>query len=172
MFVQEEIGLAVSFAVAQNGLAGLRRGGWLLTASQAAYGDGISGTARVGPSGGWPGVTKLVKVNVGDVVADGSTVRLPLRWEATGPGSGLFPALDADITLSPDGEQATKLTLTGVYRPPLGSLGAVLDRALLSRVANATIRDFLSRLAVAMAMPPADRAAADSGLMTSPPQAI
>jgi hypothetical protein len=46
-----------------------------------------------------------------------------LRWEATGPGGRLFPALDADITLTPAGEHATLLGLAGCYRPPLGSWG-------------------------------------------------
>jgi hypothetical protein len=152
MFVREEIRLEASFDVAQTGLASLRRGCWLLNASQAAYGHGISGTARVGPAGGWPTVSKLVSIEVGDLITHEASASLPLRWEATGPGSGLFPALDADITLSQD-EHATMLSLTGVYRPPLGTLGAMLDRAFLSRVASATIRDFLSRLANVIADP-------------------
>jgi hypothetical protein len=155
VFVREEVRLEAVFGAARTGLAGLSRGGWLLNASQAAYGDGISGTARVGPPGGWPGVSKLVRVEVGDVVARADSASLPLRWEAIGPGSGLFPALDADITVTPDGERATRLILTGVYRPPLGSLGAMLDRALLSRIATATIRDFIGRLAIAIAGPSA-----------------
>jgi hypothetical protein len=39
------------------------------------------------------------------------------------------------------------LTLTGVYRQPLGVVGAMLDRAILSRLAAATIRDFIGHLA-------------------------
>ena len=47
---------------------------------------------------------------------------------------------------------ATTLTLTGVYRPPLGSVGAGLDQAILHRVATATIRDFLARVGAAITM--------------------
>lgn len=154
MFVREDVRLEASFDAARIGLAGLRRS-WLLNASQAAYGNGISRTARVGPTGGWPGVSKLVKVEVGDLVAHDDSASLPLRWEATGPGSGLFPALDADIILSTAEDHATMLTLAGVYRPPLGSVGAILDRALLSHIAMATIRDFVGRLAVALLDPSA-----------------
>jgi hypothetical protein len=150
MFVREEARLPLGFAVACTGLARLARGGRLLDASQAAYGDGVTGLAKVGPPDTRPGLSKLVTIHVGDVVASGDEARLPLRWEATGPGSSLFPALDADITLGPDGELATSLTLTGVYRPPLGMVGAMLDRAVLSRVAAATIRDFVGRLAQAI----------------------
>jgi hypothetical protein len=147
MFVREEASLPVTFAVACTGLADLARGDWLLNASRAAYGDGATGLARVGPPAAWPGLSKLVTIHVGDVVTSDDAARLPLRWEATGPGSGLFPALDADIIVIADGEHATVLTLTGVYRPPLGTVGAILDRAVLSRVADATIRNFIGRLA-------------------------
>jgi hypothetical protein len=147
MFVRDEARIPVAFAVVCTRLAGLAAGGLLLDAAQAAYGDGATGMVRVGPPGTWPGLSKLVAIHVGDVAATADAARLPLRWDATGPGSSLFPALDADITLAPDGEHATTLTLTGVYRPPLGVVGAVLDRAILSRVATATIRDFIGRLA-------------------------
>ena len=73
-----------------------------------------------------------------------------IRWEATGPGGALFPALDADITLSPAGDDATKLMVAGVYRPPLGVLGAGLDRVIMHRVAEATIGVFAQDIAAAM----------------------
>lgn len=138
------------FGVARRCLAELSGGGLLLDASQAAYRDGASGEARVGPTGAWPGLSKLVTIRVGNVVTSDDGARLPLRWEATGPGGSLFPALDADIVLTPDGEHATSLTLTGVYRPPLGMVGAMLDRGGLSRIAAATVRDFIGRLALAI----------------------
>jgi hypothetical protein len=150
MFVQEEARLPVGFAVACTGLARLARGGRLLDASQGAYGDGVTGLAKVGPPGTWPDLSKLVMIQVGDMAVTDDSARLPLRWEATGTGSGLFPALDADIAVTPDGEDATTLILTGVYRPPLGKLGALLDHAILSHVATATIRDFVGRLAQAI----------------------
>jgi hypothetical protein len=149
VFVREEALLTVSFAAAQAGLAGVARGGWLLNASQAAYGDGITGLAAVSLPG-LPVVSKLVRVHIGEVVATDHSARLPLRWEATGPGSGLFPALDADVTVAADANQTTIMVLTGVYRPPLGDFGAMIDRAILSRVASATIRDFVNRLALAV----------------------
>jgi hypothetical protein len=151
MFVQEEARLPIGFAIACTRLAPLAQsGGLLLDASQTAYGDGISGLAKVGPPGMWPDLSKLVMIQVGELIVADDSARLPLRWEATGPGSGLLPALDADITITQDGDDATMLTLTGVYRPPLGRLGVLLDHAILSRVAAATIRDFVGRLAQAI----------------------
>ncbi len=71
---------------------------------------------------------------------------LTLRWEAAGP-RGVFPALDADITLTSAGPGASRLSLSGSYRPPLAALGAALDKAILHRAADATTRSFLSSIA-------------------------
>ena len=80
---------------------------------------------------------------------------LALRWEATGPGGRLFPALDADMSLTPAGEHSTRLSLAGVYRPPLAALGAGLDRAVFHKVADATVRSLLARVANVLGPPPA-----------------
>jgi hypothetical protein len=80
---------------------------------------------------------------------------LPLRWQAAGTGGGLFPALDADITVAPYGESKTLIALAGVYRAPLGPVGAALDRVVLRRVAVATVRRFVRRVDEAIADPAA-----------------
>jgi hypothetical protein len=151
MFVREELPLTAAFPAARDRLAAMARSGSLLTAAQAATNwsgssDGTTGVARVGPLGPIRGLSRVVEVQLGDLVAHDDSAQLALRWEAAGPGGGLFPALDADITLARVDDQATTLTLTGVYRPPLGSVGAGLDRAVLHRLAVATIRDFLGRV--------------------------
>jgi hypothetical protein len=69
----------------------------------------------------------------------------------TGPGGRLFPALDADIWLTPAGEHSIRLSLAGVYRPPLAVLGAGLDKAVFHRVADATVRSLLARVADVLA---------------------
>ena len=143
MFVGEEVRVDVGFAVAWARLAQLSDSGALLGTSEDAY----TGLARVGLLG----VSKLVRVQVRELSwADGSA-GLAMRWEATGAGGALFPVLDADVRLTPDGAESTLLTLAGVYRPPLGSLGAALDRAILHRVAAATIRSFVAQVAAQIA---------------------
>jgi hypothetical protein len=109
---------------------------------------------RVGPLGTAPGLSKLVEVRLLDPVNRGDSAVLALRWEATGPGGGFFPVLDADIALTPAGGHSTRLSLAGSYRPPLGAVGAALDRAILHKVADATIRSLLTRVADALAGPP------------------
>jgi len=153
VFVGDEVLLDVSFVAARARLANLTRGGSLLSVSEGAYGEGIAGLARVGPLGSAPGISRLVEVHARDLAETSDSARLALRWAATGPGGRLFPALDADLTLRSAGEQATVLALIGAYRPPLGGLGAGLDRAILHRVATATIRAFLGRVADAIVRP-------------------
>src|SRR5215470_4476255 len=140
MFVTHDITLGVGFGVAQARLANLVHGSWLSGASQAAYKAGLARAIRVGPFGDMPGASKLVQVRFLDPVYHPEAMTVGLRWEATGPAGGLFPVLDADISLAREGEQKTRLALIGAYRPPLGHFGAGLDRAILNRVATATIR--------------------------------
>ena len=140
MFVGDEVRLEISFAVARERLVRLGESGALAGTSEDAYGPGLT---RVGVVG----VSKLVRVQVRELSWTDLSAGLALRWEATGPGGGLFPVLDADLKLAPDG-QGTMLTMAGSYRPPFGSLGEALDRALLSRVAAATIRSFIAQVAV------------------------
>jgi hypothetical protein len=149
MFVGDEVVLDVSFAVARARLADLMRNELLRSASEDAYGAGITGLARVGALG----LGKVVRVQVRELAQTGGRTGIAIRWEATGPGGGLFPALDADIVLVPATDQTTLLSLAGVYRPPLGPLGVALDRAVLHGVAAATIRNFLGRLAAGITSP-------------------
>jgi hypothetical protein len=94
----------------------------------------------------------------------GRSIGLAIRWEATGPSGGLFPVLDADLTVAPYGERITILAIAGAYRPPLGAAGAALDRAILHRMAEATIRAFLAQVARRITGQPAT-----NGAGTGPP---
>ena len=151
MFVGDEMQLEISFAVARDRLRQLAEAGALLGSSEDAYDHATTGLQRVGV----PGLSKLVRVQVRELAWTDRSVGLAIRWEASGPGGGLFPVLDADITMAPFGEQVTLLALAGAYRPPLGAMGAALDRAILHRVASATIRAFLAQVAGRIAGQPA-----------------
>jgi hypothetical protein len=150
MFVQHETTLPLPFASATARLENVVHGTVLVTASQQSYGEGVTGVFRVGPA---RGVSRLVEVRFRDLVMHGDTAVLTLRWEASGPGGGLFPALDADLTLSAAGAGATALRLDGSYRPPLGAVGERLDRAILHRIAAATMESFVCRIAQAIIDP-------------------
>ena len=49
--------------------------------------------------------------------------------------------------MQPEEAESTRLTLNARYDPPLGKLGELIDRALMHRLAQATIKDFVERLA-------------------------
>jgi hypothetical protein len=151
--------LDVGYAIARERLMRLADGGTLLSTSEDAYDHAAAGLAKVGI----PGLSKLVRVQVRELTRTEGSAALAIRWEATGPGGGLFPVLDADISLAPAGDAAedgaTVLTMAGVYRPPLGGLGQALDRAILHRLALATIRGFLTGLAARIAGQPAENVA-------------
>jgi hypothetical protein len=153
VFIDDEVLLAVGFEAARAGLAKLACDDALTSASEGAYSEGVTELIRVGPLESVPGTSKLVKVRFKDLVTRDGHAGLAVRWEATGPGGGLFPALDADITVTPAGEQTAILRLAGSYRPPLGALGTALDTAIMHRVATATIRTFLNHLAAAIVSP-------------------
>ncbi len=153
MFIGDEVRAEVGVAAARARLASLLGGAALSTASHEAWGEG---SARVGPARPVPGLSKLVQVRVREPVQRGAMTVVTLRWEATGASERLFPVLDADITLIPDGDDATLIGLEGVYGLPAGSAGEMLDRAILHRIAAATIRSFLNRLAAAIQDPALD----------------
>ena len=150
MFIGAGIRLDVGFNAAQARLTNLVRGGLLRRASGGAYDEWQAGLARVEPRAAALGMSELVQVRFRDRVSHGDSAVWAMRWEVTGPGGSLFPALDADIVLTPAGEDATMLAVSGAYRPPLGALGAGLDRAIMHRVAEATIRIFTNHIRTAI----------------------
>jgi hypothetical protein len=90
-------------------------------------------------------VDKEVEIELGEPYRIPSKTLLPMSWKATGPES-LFPALEADVEIAALGPNRTQLSMSARYRPPMGVVGRALDRTLLHRVAEATVKDFLDRV--------------------------
>jgi hypothetical protein len=149
VFIREEFGLDAGFPAARTMLSRLAHTDHLTQVSGCAYKSGLVGLScagQPGPDQRRP-KPKLVRVFVRDLVARDGRAVLTLRWQATMPGSGLFPALDADITLTPAGEGRSMLTLDGAYRPPSGDRASGYDRAVLHRAATETIHSLLGQIA-------------------------
>ena len=101
----------------------------------------------VGPNG--LRVARRVVVRLGQPVKFPSKLSLPMSWE---PGGRLLPKLDAELEVASLGKARTQLAISGRYEPPLGTVGRTVDRLALHRVAEATIKDFLDRAAVALTL--------------------
>lgn len=137
--VQVELGVEKIAPRLRNGAS------WLAPHVQAASAEGEAIRVRVGPAGAsWLG--KNVAIHLGDADGNGEMLAIPFTWEATGP-AGLFPQLTGELRLTAVDPERSELSLSGHYRPPLGRAGQVLDEALLSKVAAATVRSFLRRIA-------------------------
>jgi hypothetical protein len=153
MFADQAVTLDLDFPVARDQFLLLTRGSGLDGISQDAYADGLAGQIRVGPLGGLPGMSKLVQVSLLDPVCRDDSVLVPMRWEATGLMGPLFPVLDANLMLGKDDQGRGVLRIAGAYRPPLGGLGEELDQIVLRRVASATLKSLLRRIAAFLADP-------------------
>jgi hypothetical protein len=112
-----------------------------------ARGDGLLGDVGVGPLG--TPLRRRVRIQMGEPVRFPSMTSFPLTWEPIGL-EGLLPRLDANLELGSLGEDRTQLAISARYRPPLGVVGRAVDRVLLHRVAEATLKDFLDRLGQAI----------------------
>ena len=113
---------------------------WLTSHAQACDNEELR--IRVGP--GWPG--KTVAVHLGQPAREDDQLIIPLIWEASGP-AGIFPRLEGELRLSPLDPERSELELSGRYRPPPGKAGQAFNDTLLTRLARATLRSFLRRIA-------------------------
>lgn len=112
--------------------------------ADAAYRDGEDLYAKVGPS--QVPYAKRVRLEIGMPELRRAGLVYPLTWTASG-AKALFPKLSANLVLSHVGRERTKLTLEGTYEPPLGPVGRVVDRVLLKNVAEATVQNWVDRIA-------------------------
>jgi hypothetical protein len=150
MFAAHEVAIDAPIGVASTRLTKLFDAGSMHRLSDAAYDGGLETLLRVGPFGERWWLSRLVRVRTLQPIRRDETITMALRWEATGVTGELFPTLDAEFILSPDGERRSRIKLVGSYRPPFGRAGEVLDRAILTQVAEATIRSLLERVAAAL----------------------
>jgi hypothetical protein len=92
-------------------------------------------------------IARRVTVRLGQPVQFPSKLSLPMTWD---PGGRLLPRLDGELELGTLGKDRTQLAISGRYDPPLGTVGRTIDRIALHRVAEATIKDFLDRVAAVL----------------------
>lgn len=141
MFVSASVAVDVPLGVAQHRLLEWLHRGDLEALASASYGEGVSVLARAGV----PGLSKTVAILSIPAYQRGLTTVVPLRWVATGGLGSAFPVFDANLEMTA-GEAGTELVIVGAYRPPLGVIGAAIDRMVLHGVAQSTVRRFAAQL--------------------------
>jgi len=155
MFVTREQIVDAEFGAARVRLKQIVRaadGDGLARMSRDAYEQALTRLMRgdATGTGGAPVASQLVEVRLKGPVKRDDTRAIWLRWEAAGEASGLLPTLDADMVLTAEGQNKTRVTLNGYYEPPLDGL-ADSERSLLHHLASATIRTLLHQVADALA---------------------
>jgi hypothetical protein len=153
MFVADELGLPLAIDAAQARLLAYLRVDGLQEPSEDAFEVGRDLLLRAGVGA----FSKQMLVQLLRPYQHDGVLVVPLRSVATGATGAMFPQLDGNLELAAaDGGQSV-LRLNGAYRPPLAAVGGGLDRLLLHRVADATIRRFLQDVAAGvLAVPEAD----------------
>ena len=91
-------------------------------------------------------VRKRVTVDLGEPETTGNWTNVPISWKATFPEQ-LFPVLTGRLELVPVDKDVTRLTVSGMYAPPLGRLGSLIDDAVMHSVAEATVREVTEGIA-------------------------
>lgn len=146
MFVEYSTVVDVGIAEVEKRLDRIRRG--LDSPVDVIYQHGDGLVARVGPT---TTVSRKVTLDIGAGHIHKTGLVYPVHWAARSAET-LFPELTADLVLSQEGQARTRLTLKGTYQPPLGRLGRLADRAVMSRVAEATVADWMDRLASGLSL--------------------
>jgi hypothetical protein len=90
-------------------------------------------------------IARRVEIEFSRPVRMATKTVIPLRWWAEN-ARGLFPSLDADLEIAELGHDRTQIAMSARYVPPFGALGRAIDRTVMSRVAEATLKDFLDRV--------------------------
>jgi hypothetical protein len=115
---------------------------WVPNLARDAEGRGEALLAEVGFGGDVLRVDKHVEIQLGVPLRISSKTILPLTWTPTGT-PGLFPALEADVEVAALGPNMTQVSISARYKPPMGAVGRAVDKTLLHRVAEATVKNFL-----------------------------
>jgi hypothetical protein len=118
---------------------------WMPALAWKSNGHGQRLLSELGIEVGKRRVARRIEVELGALRPIGGVTMLPIRWKAASH-AGLFPALDGQLEIAAIGKTTTQLGISASYEPPLGLLGKIADRALMHRVAEITVKDFLDRI--------------------------
>jgi hypothetical protein len=91
-------------------------------------------------------VRKKVSVEFGEPARTSTWAVVPVTWKATFPEK-LFPLMTGKVSISPVSKAEARLTVSGMYEPPLGRVGEELNEAVMRKVAKATVKELAEQIA-------------------------
>jgi hypothetical protein len=110
----------------------------------------VAAALRVNVAGIEVGKEISISVHQVEEKAGGATsspvTHLDLVWEAS-DSPGLFPVMNAQLSIYPLTATETQLDFRGNYEPPLGWLGSAVNALAGHRIAEASVHRFVSEVA-------------------------
>jgi Polyketide cyclase / dehydrase and lipid transport len=91
-------------------------------------------------------VRKRVTVEFGEPVKTTTWAVIPISWRPTF-AKRLLPVMHGKVDVSPVSKEETRLTVSGMYEPPLGRLGEQLDEVVMHNVAEGTVKELAEVIA-------------------------
>jgi hypothetical protein len=143
VFVRSHTEVLLPFHEAEEAILG-SPGDWVPGLVNSAEHMGEALLAEFGFETGGRRLEARVEVDIGPPLRLPSRLVLPMTWTPA-EHPGLLPVFNADAEVAPLGSSRTQFAVSARYDPPLGVLGRTIDRAVLHRVAEAVIRDFVDR---------------------------
>ena len=95
-------------------------------------------------------VSRHVRVELGRASRHNGTAVVPIRWHAL-DSTELFPVFDGRLRLRRRAQGGARLFIEGHYRPPGGAVGMTIDALAMRDIAEATVDDFVHRVAGVLA---------------------
>jgi len=131
----------------------------ILEALLAHSGTWLPGLARdasdrliteLGFGAGRTRISRRIAVEVAPPTVRPGRCEISVAWKAA-EGSRLFPELGGVFELLAAGPARSTISFEASYDPPVRAIGRLVDHALLHRVAEACVQDFVARIAKELA---------------------
>jgi len=145
MFFAEMMTARARFREAAARLPAVADERMLRGALEGGYADGIAEVMRAGAAGPAPAVPHLAVMRLLRPAQDDMTITMPVRWLAVAADGEMLPVLDADLTVTRDGDAGIRLRLAGSFRPPPWD-GQLHGTPVSRRFAAAAVRSLLVRV--------------------------
>ena len=113
-------------------------------------------------------LVRYARMKVAGAQIEKDEVVVPITWHSL-ESEALFPTFEGRLRLYRAPDRTSRLELGGHYSPPGGVLGRAADAAAMYAVAQATVEDFVERIAAVLARNALGRSVSeqvDSGQLT------